>query len=191
MNSRPCPDASPNGVTDAPHRSALLTLLFTDVVDSVRLKEEHGDRRGLRLLEKHDAILRRLLAECPDGREAQVAGDSFCLVFPRPSDAVVFALRLQRELRALSAEENVPIHDRIGIHVGEVLLTDEGPYGRPIGGIQIDTCARLMSLGAGDQILVSRFVFDSARQALRGETADRVGTLAWLNHGLYEFKGMG
>src|SRR5690606_10832521 len=57
--------------------------------------------------------------------------------------------------------------------------------------LQIDTCARLMSLGAGDQILVSRFVFDSTRQAFRGEVAEQFGSLAWLNHGLYEFKGVG
>ncbi len=191
MNPRSCTDDSSASVVDVPHRSALLTLLFTDVVDSVRLKEEHGDRRALRLLEKHDAVLRTILAEHPDSREAQVAGDSFCLVFPRPSEAVLFAISFQRALRELSVAEGVTIRDRIGIHVGEVLLTDEGPHARPIAGMQIDTCARIMSLGAGDQILVSRFVFDSARQSFRGEIAERLGALAWLNHGLYEFKGVG
>lgn len=80
------------------------------------------------------------------------------------------------------------MRDRIGIHVGEVVVDEEAT--RLLGGLQIDACARLMALGGADQILLSRFTFDSARQALRGQDMAGLGQLAWLNHGHYLFKGL-
>ena len=51
----------------------------------------------------------------------QGEGDSFVLAFTRASDAVPFALDLQRSPLA-------PIRLRIGIHTGEIQLRDEGNY---------------------------------------------------------------
>jgi len=52
-----------------------------------------------------------------------------------------------------------------GIHVGEVWIEEhEGTdKARDLYGLQVDTCARVQSLGQADQILLSRFPFDSAR----------------------------
>src|SRR5262249_30061355 len=55
---------------------------------------------------------------------------------------------------------------------------------------QIDTCARVMSLATGGQILMTRAVFDSARQVLKGEDIEGVEPLSWLNHGAYRLKGL-
>jgi hypothetical protein len=41
-------------------------------------------------------------------------------------------------------------------------------------GAQVDACARMMSLGQADQILLTRAPFDNARQALRGEELDGI-----------------
>ena len=64
-----------------------------------------------------------------------------------------------------------PVFDRIGIHIGEVVIEErEGvenskdPYG-----IQVDICSRIMSLGVGGQILTTRSVFDNAKQVLKGK----------------------
>lgn len=172
------------------HRAELRTLVFTDIVGSVRLKQTLGDRAGLALIERHDSIIRELVATFNAAEEIGVAGDSFTLAFAKPSDAVQFALMLQARLRVLSAESEHAILDRIGIHVGEVLVHSTPGQARPIGGIQIDTCARLMELASGDQILLSRFAFDSARQALRGWEMEGLGALTWLNHGHYSLKGV-
>jgi hypothetical protein len=48
----------------------------------------------------------------------------------------------------------------------------------------------MQSLGQVDQILLSRFPFDSARQALNGEKLHGVKALSWLNHGPCRMKGV-
>jgi hypothetical protein len=47
----------------------------------------------------------------------------------------------------------------------------------------------VQSLGQADQILLSRFPFDSARQALKGEELHGIEALSWLNHGPYPHEG--
>jgi len=105
---------------------------------------------------------------------------------------VKFSLLVQARLRALSAEVDRPVFDRIGIHVGEVWIEEHESAGKAqdLYGLQIDTCARVQSLGQADQILLSRFPFDSARQALKGEELHGIEALSWLNHGPYRMKGV-
>ena len=170
------------------HRVAMMTMLFTDIVGSTKLKLDLGDVRAVETIEKHHEIVRSLLAQVPDAEEISTAGDSFFIVFVRPSDAVQFALRLQGALRNYSREIAWPISDRIGIHVGEVFIQDHAERGSEFFGIQIDTSARIMALGGRDQILLSRFAYDSARHTLRRQKVAGVGEIAWVNHGFYELK---
>ena len=59
------------------HRTALLTLLFTDIVGSTKIKQDLGDHAGVALLRWHDDLLREILSGFPDGEEISTAGDSF------------------------------------------------------------------------------------------------------------------
>src|SRR5512139_1988370 len=47
-----------------------------------------------------------------------------------------------------------------------------------------------MSLAQAAQILMTRPVFDNARQSLKGEEIEGAGSLSWLNHGRFELKGV-
>jgi eukaryotic-like serine/threonine-protein kinase len=174
------------------HRVELLTLLFTDIIDSTGLKQTLGDREALVVIRRHHALIRDILSQFREGEEINVAGDSFFMVFTKPSDAVKFSLLVQARLRALSAEVGRSVLDRIGIHVGEVWLDDEKGAGKAgdLYGLQVDTCARVQSLGQGDQVLLTRFPFDAARQALRGEELEELEPLSWLSHGPYLMKGV-
>ena len=172
------------------HRIALLTMLFTDIVGSARLKQLLGDRAAIALMDRHHAVIREVLARFPEGEEISTAGDSFFIVFAKPSDAAHFALLAQNGVRALARETGQPVLDRIGVHVGEIFIQQRSESQRDLFGMQIDTAARIMSLGSSDQILLSRFAFDNARQVLRGHDLDGVGELLWLNHGYYEMKGV-
>ena len=172
------------------HRIALLTMLFTDIVGSTGLKQALGDRAAIALIERHHALIREALGRFAEAEEIDTAGDSFFCVFAKPSDAAHFALIVQRGMRDLARETGFPVLDRIGIHVGEVFVHQRSEGARDLFGIQIDTTARIMSLGGADQILLSRFAFDNARQVLRGHDLDGVGELSWLNHGYYEMKGV-
>ncbi|MHC1769419.1 MAG: protein kinase [Verrucomicrobiia bacterium] len=172
------------------HRTGLVTLVFTDTVGSTALKQRLGDQAAARLFRRHDELIRATLRQIPGAEEIETAGDSFLLTFSTPSDAVEFAVRAHAGLRALQGEGGGL--DRIGIHVGEVVMAEDGDAatGRDVFGIQIDACARIMSLAAAGQTLMSRPVFDSARQVLKGGDLEGVGPLVWLNHGPYLLKGL-
>src|SRR4029079_5463404 len=105
----------------------------------------------------------------------ETAGDSFLLVFARPSDAVKFAVSWQARLKH-STGGSKPLPERIGIHVGEVFIQEQ-ETGAKLFGLQVDTCARVMSLASGSQTLLTRFAFDNARSALRGADLAGVGAL--------------
>jgi WD40 repeat protein/serine/threonine protein kinase/class 3 adenylate cyclase len=174
------------------HHTGLVTLVFTDLVDSVALRRHLGDQAATTLLQNHRHLVRELLQHAVDAEEIETAGDSFLLLFARPSDAVKFALLLQQQTSTLAKEMNVALAVRIGIHVGEVVIEDhvQGPKPKDLYGSQIDLCARVMSLAQGGQILLTRATFDSARQALKGEELGGLNQLQWLDHGPYLLKGI-
>lgn len=167
----------------------LLTILFTDLVDSAKLQFELGNIEAARLTELHRKIVRDELANY-DAREIEWAGDSCLAVFSKPSDAVAFALRMQLEhLRARNNEPKLP-QVRVGIHLGEVVVRqrdDGGKKTEDLFGLQVSEAARIMSVARGNQIFCSRAVYDSARGSLRGNP-DLSETL-WVRHGLYLLKG--
>ena len=173
-------------------QTGLVTLLFTDIVSSTALKQRLGDKAGAALIQEQRALVRQLLTTYPGAEEIETAGDSFLLSFSKPSDAVRFALVLQRRLRGLNREDATPLQERIGIHLGEVVIEEHATGVKPkdLYGIQIDTCARVMSLAKGGQVLMSHGVFDNARQVLKGEDIEGMGALEWLNHGPYLLKGL-
>jgi len=171
-------------------RSGVVTLLFTDVVGSTALKQQLGDRAGVALVEQHHALVRQTLAQFEGAEEIDDAGDSFLVLFPVPSEAVKCALMLQGRLGEFNRGGAVPITDRMGLHLGEVILQEDGPEKRDVRGIQVDTCARVMALAQGGQILMTRPVFDNARQSLKGEEVQGIPALEWLNHGRFELKGV-
>lgn len=172
--------------------TGILVLVFTDMVGSTQLKQNLGDQQAVAITKQHHAVVRELLDRFPESREIDTAGDSFFLVFVKPSDAVKFALQMQSAIRKLAQEMKQPLADRIGIHAGEVFIEDRQGSRKPLDlfGIQVDSAARVMSLAEANQILVTRFVFDNARQLLRGEEFPDIGPLSWLSHGPYMLKGV-
>lgn len=176
----------------AKHETGMVTLLFTDMVNSTRIKQDLGDAAGSALIDQHQAIVRDLLASFPKGEEINTSGDSFFLTFVRPSDSVRFALLLQAHLRKVSETTYCPIILRIGIHVGEVIIKTEetGSLEKDVLGLQVDTAGRIRDLAEGGQVLLSRGVFDNARAILAGQDIGELQPLTWLNHGRYRAKGV-
>lgn len=172
------------------HRTGVLTLLFTDVVGSSVLKRDLGDSAGTALIEKQQEVVRELLSEFADAEEISTAGDSFFIVFIRPSDAVRYTLLLHSRLRVLSERSQRPIAVRAGVHMGEVFIEQDGDSSkvRDILGFQVDLAHSIMELATGGQTLMSRSVFDNARAILHGEAIANLHPLSWLNHGPYRHR---
>jgi len=173
------------------HSTGLLTILFTDIVGSTALKQRLGDRAGAESMQKYREIVRSSLAGFAGSEEIETAGDSFLIIFRKPSEAVRFAIFLQARLRQLRDETGAELHDRAAVHVGEVVIEEHEGRAKPkdLFGIQLDLCARVLSLAGPSQILLTRFAFDNARQVLKGEDLEGVGKLFWMNHGPYLLKG--
>lgn len=166
-------------------RSRLLTLVFTDLVDSVRLKAMLGDNEACRLIQQHHKAVRELMAPC-GGRKILAAGDGCFITFETPSEAVTFSLNLQDYHRRSPSLPAV----RIGIHMGEVTerFSSAGST-RPLDveGLAVDIASRIQSLAEPAQILLSYPVFDNARQRL--DSALWNTPVEWRAHGKYTFQG--
>ncbi|MCX7046976.1 MAG: protein kinase, partial [Candidatus Sumerlaeota bacterium] len=174
------------------HRTGVLTFLFTDMVGSTALKQRLGDASAGTLIKRHHTLIRQKLALFQEAEEISTEGDSFFIVFIRPSDSVRFALILQDAVRAFAREVEYLIQDRVGIHMGEVYIEklDGEERKQNFLGMQVDTSARIMSLAQGGQILLSRSVFDNARTILKGEMLTGLAPLSWVSHGFYSAKGV-
>lgn len=170
----------------------VVTMLFSDIVGSTKLKQEYGDAQSMALINKHHAIVRQILGGTATGEEVSTSGDSFFMAFSTPSDAVLCALRWQDAIRNFAQDEGVSLQDRIGIHVGEVYVDNAKVAGKEfdLNGIQVDTAARVMSLAQGNQILLSSFAFHNAKQMLEGYEFDGIGQLSWRSYGPYDVKGV-
>ena len=171
----------------------LRTLVICDLADSTSLVEKLGDQRCAGVMRQHDRLARDLV-ERHHGREIDKT-DGFLFLFERPIHAVAFALDYQRELRALSANEDLPLAARIGIHVGDVVLWDNNAYdvargAKPVEveGLVKPTAARIMSIARPGQILMSGMVSALAQRA-RAELGDPA-KVRWQAHGNYRFKGV-
>ncbi len=169
-------------MSETKRTSRLLTLVFTDVVDSTALKAKRGDFRAEELLTRHRAHVERI-AKQHSGRIIDWAGDGCFLTFETSSEAVLFAVELQRE--HLSDLDLPAI--RVGIHMGEVteLVRADGTV--RVEGLTVDLTARLESLAHPNQIVMSEAVYKSARQRLRHRESEL--TLIWKQYGEFHLKG--
>ena len=91
------------------HRVAVLTLVFTDIIGSTKLKQYLGDQEAVSAIQRHHAAIREILSRFSQGEEVETAGDSFFIVFTNPSDAVKFSLLAQARLRVLAMQSARPI----------------------------------------------------------------------------------
>ena len=142
-----------------------VSVMFTDIVDSTSLNERVGDEEWVQLLDAHDGVVRRCVAE-HRGHIVKSQGDGFMVAFGDPAQAVRAGIAIQDALSQAGhrARRRTPIRVRTGIHTGPVIERDGDIFGRNVA-----LAARVAAQARGGQILVS----DDVRQALR-ETEDVV-----------------
>jgi class 3 adenylate cyclase/pimeloyl-ACP methyl ester carboxylesterase len=148
---------------------SLLTVLFTDIVDSTARAAELGDGSWRDLLARHDAQVRKELAR-HGGREVKTVGDGFLATFSGPpSHALRCALAITRAARELGVEV------RAGMHTGECEL-----IGDDVGGMAVHIAARVSGLARPGEVLVSGTVFGTVVG----------GPFSFEDRGLHELKGV-
>lgn len=126
----------------------LATVLFTDIVGSTSRAVELGDRAWKELLNNHHSLVREQLQR-HRGREINTLGDGFLAAFDGPARAVRCGQTIADSVKKLG------IHIRAGVHTGECEV-----MGDNLGGIAVHIGARIGSLAAPDEVLVSSTVRD-------------------------------
>jgi class 3 adenylate cyclase/pimeloyl-ACP methyl ester carboxylesterase len=124
----------------------LLTVLFTDIVDSTALLAELGDQRWRELLAEHYIVVGTML-ERFQGSEVDRAGDGVLATFDGPGRAIRCAAEIGHDVRRLGLEL------RTGIHTGECERD-----GDRISGIAVHIGARIAALAEPGEVLVSSTV---------------------------------
>lgn len=170
-------------------------LLFTDIVGSVRMQQQLGTEAYTQAVSRHDLLMRKafdLAAEPP--KILKETGDGVLAKFKSASGAVEAALRIQYLLHKEKWEDGREVRVRIGVHLGEVTeMAEEITGEKRAVGMAINLAARVMDLSEGGQILMTRSVFDDARQFISRHPSvggdDSLPTLPWPAHGRYLFKG--
>jgi len=158
----------------------VITMMFTDIVDSTRVKAQVGDDVYFAALKRHNSAIRDCISRHA-GRELKTIGDSFFVAFTRPIEAVQCATQIQQAL----AETPIivgegPIRVRIGLHTGTpIVYRDPGSIRTDLSGTDVDKTARVESIARGGQVLISE------------QTRAFANHIAVYDWGMWELKGLG
>ncbi len=126
-----------------------VTLLITDVEGSTELLKRLGDAYAEALDDQH-RLLERAIA-LYGGVVVDTQGDSCLAAFARGRDAVAAAVEAQRALAAHPWPAGETLRVRMALHTGEPTV-EQGRY----VGLTVHRAARIMALGHGGQVLLSR-----------------------------------
>ena len=146
-------------------------ILFLDIADSTALTTKLGDAVYRAKERALDTSLRAAISEAGGTPvEGKVLGDGVMAVFTSARQAIDAAQRC----RDLGNEGGLPLH--LGIHAGDVVREGNNVHG---GAVQL--AARVQSMAAPGEILVSQTVRDLARTSAGVTFEDR---------GEHELKGI-
>ena len=122
----------------------LLTVVFSDIVDSTGHAARLGDAPWRDLLAAHQTAVRREIDRF-GGREVKTIGDAFLIAFDgAPSQAVRCAEAIVEAVRALGLEV------RVGLHTGECEV-----MGGDVGGMAVHIAARVAALAQPGEVMAS------------------------------------
>lgn len=121
----------------------VVTLLFTDIVDSTSKLAQIGDAKWRALLAEHNSAMRAEL-DRHRGRELKTTGDGFLAAF----DSALRAVQCAQAMVAAARRSGLQI--RAACHTGEVELAPGDVFG-----VAVHAAARIMSLAGDSEVLVS------------------------------------
>lgn len=127
-----------------------VTILFSDIEGSTSLNHDLGDRRWVRLLAKHDRLLRKAI-DAHAGHVIKTQGDGFMVAFAEPAEALGAACDIQRRLAKVRPGSSLfGVSVRIGVHRGSAIQRDGDLFGRNVA-----YAARVGAEAAGGEVMIS------------------------------------
>lgn len=156
----------------------MLTFLFTDIAGSSTLWQQHPHAMRAALA-AHDEIVQAAIS-FHQGTIVKSTGDGFHAAFDQVADAAAAAVDIQNGLAAHPWQETGPLSIRIGLHTGDAEARAGDFYGPAV-----NKAARIMSLAAGGQVLLS----DVSAALLAESPADTLRTKSLGTHRLKGIEG--
>lgn len=126
-----------------PSNRVLSTVLFTDIVESTQRAAQLGDDAWTLILSAHDRLIERHVTSWR-GDVVKFTGDGALATFDGPARAIECACAVR------DAVADIGLSIRVGLHTGEIEKSDGD-----IHGIAVHVAARIMSLAAPGEVLVS------------------------------------
>ena len=146
-------------------RRRLAAIMFTDVAGSSRLMGDDEDH--IMLLLKRDIRIIDDLCQQFEGRVLKWMGDGCLVIFESGVHAVECAREIQRHFKEQSGSlpEDEVLEHRIGIHLGDVYVSDDDAMG---DGVNI--AARLQSEAPKGGICISQALYEVVKTRLALKT---------------------
>ena len=141
---------------------SLAAIMFTDVVGFSTIMHKN-ESAALELLDNHNKIVQPIVIKY-NGTILKPQGDGYLMRFSSAVDAVRCGKDIQKEISIYNKEinENENILLRIGIHLGDVVLTENDIFG---DGVNI--ASRIEPLASPDGICITDAVYQSVKSKLK------------------------
>ncbi|MCA9429632.1 MAG: CHAT domain-containing protein, partial [Candidatus Omnitrophica bacterium] len=129
-------------------------VMFTDLSGYTAYLDRYGDVAGRRRVQSARECV-SAAADRHNGRIIKGLGDGWMLLFESAQEAVLASVEMQRCVQFSQREEINPIKLKIGLDYGGILEDEDDIYGDVV-----NVSSRLTDLCKGDDIVISRSVFD-------------------------------
>ena len=127
----------------------LAAIVFTDIVGFTKLSAKDQTKAAALLVKQRELL--KPLVESMRGQWVKEMGDGLLLIFDTVTDAVECCIKIQHILKPLEH-----LNLRIGIHQGEILITEDDVIGD-----EINLTARIEPFSAPGGIAISNKVNDA------------------------------
>ena len=124
------------------------TVVFTDLVGFTEYTALRGDDEALALLSLQERLVRAALPA--EARIVKELGDGLLLWFSDACEALNTSLRLQQRFEAESAESELPLWVRVGMHSGRPT-----PRGEDLVGHDVNVASRVVDVAGPGEVLLS------------------------------------
>ena len=144
------------------------TVVFTDLVGFTEYTALRGDDEALALLSLQERLVRAALPA--EARIVKELGDGLLLWFSDACEALNTSLRLQQRFEAESAESELPLWVRVGMHSGRPT-----PRGEDLVGHDVNVASRVVDVAGPGEVLLSEATMAEVDDKLPDVTFEELG----------------
>ncbi len=138
-----------------PKEHEIITVMFTDIVNSTGITQELGDEKAYELIKIHNSIVRKTLKEL-QGKEVKHTGDGVMLSFLSASNAIHAAILIQKlAISYTDKNPDLPLNLKIGLSSGEPIREGQDLFGKTV-----QIASRLCDHAKSGQILLSKEAYE-------------------------------